>query len=376
MAKTQEVRVTPAMLQASDPTLPSPFIRWIPDGNRMRVQTATRVQMAAGRVVRWLDAEEHSRPLTREEAAVLLFQQPSAIEEDGERARLEAQAEARAQEWWDAQAEQRRLDNERLTGFTREIAERAAAESARRLDTAACGIERCDNPQPCTDEQEARCEWSIGVAAMTMTAAQRFANRAAGCPRKAAHIQRLRQETNLEVLAARGRAARIPAEYLDAFAAPDYKPQLRPAYRAARDFTANRAQQFLVLLGTNQCGKTFAACRWLWNQENGLFVSHYDLDLAMRPGDETGLERRSHNAAALVLDNVESSLSEALRRRIEGLIVRFKQEGRRMVITSSMGQAEFMAAMKPAGAETGPAFARLTNGIAQGAVSMVECPSW
>lgn len=378
MAKIQEVRVTQAMLQASDPTMPSPFVRWIPDGERMRIQTATRVEMAAGRVLRWLDAEEHTRPLTREEAETMRFQRPEAMESEGEAARCMAQtqAEARAQEWWDAQQEVRRRDNERLTEFTKGIGERAAAESARRLQTAGCGIERCENPQPCTDEQEAVCEWSIGVAALTMTAAQRFANRSGGCPRKAAHIQRLRTEVSPEVLVARGRAARIPAEYLDAFAAPEYKPQLRPAYKAAREFTANKAQQFLILLGTNQCGKTFAACRWLWNQEGGLFLSHYDLDLAMRPGDETSLERRSHNAAALVLDNVESSLSEALRRRIEGLIVRFKQEGRRMVITSSMGQPDFMAAMKPPGADAGPAYSRLANGIAQGTVSMIECPAW
>jgi len=252
--------------------------------------------------------------------------------------------------------------------------ERTAAELQRRASTAACGIETTDKPQCCTDEQEARCEWGLN-GATDLTLAQRLNMRPEKCPRTLLQIEKRREKGQAERFADRARAAGMPELYIERFTS-GIEPQRRPAFVAAQRFRDSPTAKILLLLGTNQAGKSFAASRLLWWQDSGLFVTHSALRLAIMPGDETGLERRCFSVPFLVLDNIESSMSVALRQRYEELVIHFKDNRKKLVMTSSMDPEHFLRCMKPEGAETGPAYARLNLAIADGSAMMVECPAW
>lgn len=364
---SQRVKVTEEMISRSERQgLPSPYRRWVVDNGKWRVFTALYVEVVAGRTVRteW-DPHERIVPMTPEEKAEHCPDVRAA-----EIAQESPQLARMADEWLaHMKAEQRAA-----TETAKQRWERTAAELQRRASTAACGIETTDKPRCCTDEQEAVCEWGLN-GATDLTLAQRLNMRPEKCPRTLLQIEKRREKGQAERFADRARAAGMPELYIERFAS-GVEPQRRPAFVAAQRFRDSPTAKILLLLGTNQAGKSFAASRLLWWQESGLFVTHSALRLAIMPGDESGLERRCFATPFLVLDNIESSMSVALRQRYEELVIHFKDNRKKLVITSSMDPEHFLRCMKPEGAETGPAYARLNLAIADGSAMMVECPAW
>lgn len=363
----QRVKVTSEMIERSEGYHGfSPYQKWIPKDGTWIVQTATYVERVGGRDVRieW-DQNERRIPMTPAETAEHCPQ---------ERARQVAEESPHLARMADEWAEHMKAEQRAGTEAAKEHWGRIAEEAQRRADTAACRVETNPHPVACTDEQEAVCQWGL-AGKNDLTLAQRLNIRPTKCPRTLLQIEKRREVGQAERFALRARAAGIPELYIERFKSGE-EPQRRPAFVAAQKFRDNPDAKILLLLGTNQAGKSFAASRLLWWQESGLFLTHTALRLAIMPGDETGLERKALSVPFLVLDNVESSMSVALRQRYEEYVIYFRDNNKRLVITSSMGPEHFLSCMKPEGAETGPAYARLTLGIAGKSVMMVECPAW
>ncbi len=373
MAK-QRVKVTEEMISRSERMgLPSPYRKWVPDRDKWRIQTAEYVERVGGRDVRieW-DPHERIVPMSAAEKAEhcpddrmreVAAERAAAVAEDQRLGRM-------ADEWLShMKAEQRAA-----TETAKESWERTAAELQRRAATAVCDIETNPRPKCCSDEQEAVCEWGL-AGAIGLTQAQRVNMRPDKCPRTLRQIELRREKGQSERMAVRARAAGVPELYIERFLSGD-EPQRRPAFVAAQKFRDSPEAKILLLLGTNQAGKSYAASRLLWWQDSGLFVTHSALRMAIMPGDKTELERRAFGVKFLVLDNIENNMSPALRQRYEEYVIHCTDNDFRLVMTSTMDPETFMQAMKTPGAETGPAFARLTLGIGKRTVMMVECPAW
>lgn len=261
---------------------------------------------------------------------------------------------------------------EQTEGLLAAIEQTMDAAKAREA-TIACGcMEDATNARPCTDTQELACQagppWMVEEASLL----KRLRGRPDACPRKRAWIASRTQDPG--ILQSRCVTYRIPEDCRKLIVGSKDGIQERPALSTVRQWAAGD-KAFLVLCASNQTGKTFAACRWLASRgTGGLFVTQKDLELAMTP-DPTNkaisLYRSAYEAPALVIDNIESDVSDAMKRHLEALIVKIHAAGRRCILTTSLSAEDFMAMWVADGAKTGPAYERILRyGV------RVEVPTW
>lgn len=208
---------------------------------------------------------------------------------------------------------------------------------------------RIAQPEPCSAESEALCGWWLGKEpAPGADLTRRTRSRPSACPRKQAleHAAWQRSSTRRRQAAARG----IPEHVLRILCdAPQLEDPQRPAIERVENWAA-RNRRVLVLCGPNQVGKTYAAARWLERQPAGVFLPVRELPaLATREAPDPPAWRRVLASPALVLDDVDDTLSDPQRVRIEELIVAAVTRMARVIVTTPLDTADALRAFRGAG---------------------------
>lgn len=239
--------------------------------------------------------------------------------------------------------------------------------------TAVCGFhQNPDSARPCSDEDERKCQAGPLRILTLESLTARTRQRPPSCPRRRAWA-RARTLSPDEI---RGRCVRrrIPADITHRLLGPKDQIQERPALITARKWAASDLS-FLVLCASNQAGKSFAVGSWLNSlSRDGLFLSQFDIRNAIIPDPENkayDLIRQANDAHALVIDNIEGSISDAVKEIVEGLVIKFHGAAKKIAITTSMSADSFMNLWRVGGTKTGPVFERL---VKYGTV--IEVPRW
>lgn len=350
----RSIRVTDEMVKAREAIGGYPFVRICPIASRpgmvevQRVTHATALPNGQWQLDRW------APPIVRQGTT-------QELEElDSLRSTLEREAA-------------KFIDNiptsESLMGRLAQL----RGDQEKRSLTVVCGcIEDPANAKPCSDEEESSCTYGPTLISSLTDRFERTRHRPAGCPRRVAYLAKRSLSTD----EMRGRCVkrRIPADITQRLCGPRELIEERPALLKAREFP-NSNKTFLVLSGTNQAGKSFAAGSWLASLgKGGLFVTQFDIKCAIMPDPENkayDLIRTAQEASALVIDNVEASISDAVKEVIEGLVIKFHGAARKVAFTTSLDIADFMNLWRNPRTETGPVFERLMKyGM------FAEVPGW
>lgn len=239
--------------------------------------------------------------------------------------------------------------------------DKMAEEMARVEASIACGAHQNPDAKPCTLEQEGSCQWFRVKPNEGASLMRRTKLRPAGCPRLIAYEQDPRHPGRIAERVKAAADKRIPANIRERLIVEGRKDR-RPALDAVRAWHPT-SKPYLVLSASNQAGKTFSACAWLEAMDSGVFLDAEELWEAIKPGPDDRPEvvarRRARAAKYVVLDNVESHLTNALRAEVDALVRYVGDKGGRMVITTSMPGQRFLDALLMPDAETGAARRRI-----------------
>ncbi len=346
-------RVTEEMIKAREAVGGYPFVRIVParDKGMVEVQRATRAAPPGRGRFEWT-ITEWAPPVVRQGT-------PEELRElDMMRSSL-----ARAVDEMTVSRDEGLLDD---LAKIREQQEAAAV-------TAVCGCNQDpEAAKPCTDAEEASCQYGPLRILTIADLIARTRQRPAGCPRRRAW--QASRSLSSDETRARCVKRRIPADITHRLMGPKDAIEDRPALLKVREWTRSD-KSFIVLCGSNQAGKSFAVGSWLASLgKDGLFVSQFDIRNAIIPDPEDkayALIRQCNEAHALVIDNVEGSISDAVKEIVEGLVIKFHGAAKKIAITTSLGIEDFLALWRVRGAKTGPVFERLVK-----YALLVEVPPW
>lgn len=346
------IRVTDAMIAERQAIGGYPFVRIVAGRERgmVEVQRATKATPPKYPRLDWL-IEEWAPPVLRQ-ASLDEAQELFAMKSDLAR-RVEAQ-----------------LDRE--AGMLDQLAKLQAQQQAAAA-TAACGYDQNpDTAVSCSESEERLCQAGPARIITVADLLARTRQRPTSCPRRRAWAAQ--RTISADQIRSRCVRRRIPADISQRLLGPKEAIEERPALLEARKW-ASSDRSFLVLCASNQAGKSFAAGSWLQSlSRDGLFVSQFDIRNAIIPDPEErayGLIRQMYDAHALVLDNVEGSLSDAVKEVIEGLVIKFHGAAKKIAITTSLSAENFLNLWRVKGTKTGPVFERL---VKYG--TLIEVPSW
>lgn len=350
-----DFRVTEQMIKDRENVGGYPFLRITKarDQGMVEVQRATRATPPARGQIDW-QITEWAPPLLRQGS-------PEELRE------LEAQRSPLARA-----ADEAAAAFDRDAGMLDELAKIREQQEAS-AQTAVCGCyEDPKGAAPCSDAEELKCEHGPLRILTIPELLARTRQRPPSCPRRREWLAS--RAISSDEVRARCVKRRIPSSVMQVLMGPKDSIQDRPALLEVRKWAPSE-KSFLALCGSNQAGKSFAVGTWLNSlARDGLFISQFDIRNAIIPDPEDkayALIRQATDAHALVIDNIEGSISDAVKEIVEGLVIKFHGAAKKIAITTSLSTKDFLALWRAKGASTGPVFERL---VKYGTV--IEVPPW
>lgn len=250
-----------------------------------------------------------------------------------------------------------------LESHLKQVLERITETSTQAAETAVCGAPTgSPEAQPCTDEQEDACRWFACLPDEGASLVQRTKLRPEACPRRKAQEAIRKGSAELEALQRKAHSMFIPERFIRELVLSAKQREDRPCMVAVREW-APCPKRYMALCADNQEGKSYSASAWLLTRPDGVFIECGALHDAIRPGQIDAPEKLARMAARraryVVIDNIESHLTKALRAEIDEIFVRVGNRDGRVLITTSMSADELLEALAEPGANNGAALSRL-----------------